>query len=179
MTATTTTALVPRPARIQRRRTARPRRIPGRIPRPDARGVRAGSARAHGRPGLHGRRRAAAGPARRRADRPQGRPPRRNRQGGHAAHAQTCVHHRRARCRGPAARRARGRIARWSENHDAVRPGTGQPGPARHVHRRRVHRGRRQVIRTSRQLRLAATSDRAELAHSSIPAAEADGRGGY
>jgi integrase len=46
---------------------------------------------------------AAAGPARRRADRAQGRPPRRDRQGRHAAHAQARVHYRRARCRGPAA----------------------------------------------------------------------------
>ncbi len=40
---------------------------------------------------------AAAGPAWRRADRPQGRPPRQDRQDRHAAHAATCVHHRRAR----------------------------------------------------------------------------------
>ena len=64
------------------------------------------------RAGVPGRGRAAAGPARRRADRPQDRPPRRDRQGRHAPHAQTRVHHRRAGCRGPAARRARGRLAR-------------------------------------------------------------------
>jgi integrase/recombinase XerD len=38
----------------------------------------------------------AAGPARRRADRPQDRPPRQDRQDRHAPHAQTRVHHRRA-----------------------------------------------------------------------------------
>ncbi len=38
-------------------------------------------------------RRTAAGPARRRADRPQNRPPRRDRQGRHAAYAQARVHH--------------------------------------------------------------------------------------
>src|SRR5580700_1010029 len=32
------------PARLHRSRTARPRRVPGRIPRPDPRGVRAGPA---------------------------------------------------------------------------------------------------------------------------------------
>ena len=44
------------------------------------------------RAGVPGRGRAAAGPAWRRADRPQGRPPRRDRQGRHAPHAQACVH---------------------------------------------------------------------------------------
>ena len=48
------------------------------------------------RPGLPHRRRAAAGPARRRADRPQGRAPRRDHQARRPAHAQTRVHHRRA-----------------------------------------------------------------------------------
>ena len=61
-----------------------------------------------------------AGPAWRRADRPQGRPPRRDRQGGHASHAQARVHHCRARCRGAAAGRPRGRLARRPENNDAV-----------------------------------------------------------
>ena len=64
-----------------------------------------------GRAGVPGRGRAAAGPARRRADRPQDRPPRRDRQGRHAPHAQARVHHRRAGCRGPAARRPRSRLA--------------------------------------------------------------------
>ena len=73
---------------------------------------RPGRQRPYRRAGVPGHRRAAAGPAWRRADRPQDRPPRRNRQGRHAPHAQTRVHHRRAGCRGPAARRARGRLAR-------------------------------------------------------------------
>ena len=47
-----------------------------------------------GGPVFLGRGRAAAGPARRRADRPQGRPPRRDRQGRNAPHAQARVHHR-------------------------------------------------------------------------------------
>ena len=63
---------------------------------------------------------AAAGPARCRADRPQGRPPRRDRQGRHAPHAEACVHHRRAGCRGAAAGRARGGVARGSADHDPV-----------------------------------------------------------
>jgi integrase/recombinase XerD len=39
---------------------------------------------------------AADGPARRRADRPQDRPPRRDRQDRHVSYPQTCVHHCRA-----------------------------------------------------------------------------------
>jgi hypothetical protein len=73
----------------------------------------------------------------------QGRPPRRNRQRHHTPHAQACIHHRGAGRRGPAARRPGRRLARRSENHDAVRPGPRQPGPARHLHRRRVYRRRR------------------------------------
>jgi hypothetical protein len=64
------------------------------------------------------------------------------------------------RCRGPAARRARSRLTCRSENHDPVRPGPRQPGPARHLRRRRIYRGRRQVIGTSFQLRQAATAAR-------------------
>jgi len=75
-------------------------------------GDRPGHRRAHKWAGVPGRGRAAAGPARRRAHRPQGRPPRRDRQGRNAPHAQTCVYHRRAGCRGPAAGRPRGRVAR-------------------------------------------------------------------
>ena len=62
----------------------------------DRPGDRPGRRRAHRRAGLPGRGRTAAGPARRRADRPQDRPPRRNRQDRHAPHPQTRVHHRRA-----------------------------------------------------------------------------------
>jgi integrase/recombinase XerD len=47
-------------------------------------------------------------------------------------------------CRGPAARRARGCLARRPANHDAIRE-PAQPGPARHLHRRRLRRGRRPV----------------------------------
>jgi hypothetical protein len=47
--------------------------------------------------------RAAAGPARCGADRPQDHPPRRDREIRHAPYAQTRLHHRRARCRGPLA----------------------------------------------------------------------------
>ncbi len=43
-----------------------------------------------------------AGPARCRADRAPGRPPRRDRQAGRATHPAACVHHRRPRCRGAA-----------------------------------------------------------------------------
>ena len=50
----------------------------------DRPGDRPGHRRAHRRAGVPGRGRAAAGPARRRADRPQGRSPRRDRQSRHA-----------------------------------------------------------------------------------------------
>jgi integrase len=63
---------------------------------------------------------AAAGPARRRPDRPAGDPPRRDRQGRQPAHLETCVHHRGARCRGAAARRAGSRLPRRSAHHDEV-----------------------------------------------------------
>jgi len=61
-------------------------------------GDRPGRRRAHGRAGVPGCGRPSAGPARHRADRPQDRPPSRNRQGRHAPHAETCVHHRGAGC---------------------------------------------------------------------------------
>ena len=60
-------------------------------------------------------------------------------------HAQARVHHRRARCRGAAARCARGGLSFGSADHDAIRPGPRQPGPARHLHCRRLRRGRRPV----------------------------------
>ena len=50
-------------------------------------GDRPGHRRAHRWPGVPGRGWPAAGPARRRADRPQGRPPRRHRQARHASYA--------------------------------------------------------------------------------------------
>jgi integrase len=71
-------------------------------------------------PGVPGCGRAAAGPARRRADRPQDRPPRRDRQDRHAPHAAARVHHRRTRRWGPAARRPRSRVTCGPANHDAV-----------------------------------------------------------
>jgi hypothetical protein len=70
------------------------------------------------------------------------------RQGRHAPHAQTRVHHRGAGRRGPAARRAGSRLTRRSPDHNAIRPGPRQPGPARHIHRRRLCRGRRPVTVT-------------------------------
>ena len=87
--------------------------------------------------------------------------PRRDQQGRHPPHAQTRVHHRSARCRGAAARRPRGSLPCGPTDNDAVRPGPGQPRPARHLHRRRVHRGRRPVIHTGwQQFRLAVTAAR-------------------
>jgi integrase len=47
--------------------------------------------------------------------------------------------------RGAAARPAGSRLSCRSENHDEVRPGPRQPGPARHLHRRGLRRGRCQV----------------------------------
>ncbi len=55
------------------------------------------------------------------------------------------IHHRGARRGGAAARRAGSRLPRRPENHHALRPGTHQFGPARHVYRRRVHRRSREV----------------------------------
>ena len=103
-------------------------------------GDRPGDRRAHRRAAVHRRGRAAAGPARRRPDRPPGHPPRRDRQARRPAHAEARVHHRRARRRGAAARRAGGRLARRPAHHHALRPGPDQPGPARHLHRRHLRR---------------------------------------
>jgi integrase len=70
------------------------RHHPARAPhRPGGRPGRRGTQRWPGLPGHVG---AAAGPARRRADRPPYRPPRRDRREGRAAHAAARVHHRRA-----------------------------------------------------------------------------------
>jgi Phage integrase, N-terminal SAM-like domain len=91
-------------------------------------GARPGHRRAHRRAGVPGRRRAAAGPAWRRADRPQGRAPGRDRQDRHAPHAAARVHHRRAGRRGAAAGRAGGRLARRSADG---RCGTTAPAAAR------------------------------------------------
>ena len=44
-----------------------------------------------------------------------------------------------------AARRPGGRLPRRPAHHDPVRPGPRQPGPARHVYRRGLHRWRRPV----------------------------------
>ena len=57
---------------------------------------------------------------------------------GRSAHAAARVHHRRAGRRGPAARRAGSRLARRSPHHHEIRPGQRNPGPARHLHRRRL-----------------------------------------
>ena len=88
-------------------------------------GDRPGHRRTDRRAGVPGWGRAAAGPARRRADRPQGRPPCRDRQDRHAAHAAACVHHRHVwmpgcRC-GTCKRRRRTRIRG---------PRSGMTGPA-------------------------------------------------
>ena len=105
-----------------------------------ARGDRPGHRRAHRRAAVPRRGRAAAGPARRRPDRPPGHPPRRDHQARRPAHAAARVHHRRPRRRGAAARRAGGRLARRPAHHHALRPGADQPGPARDLHRRHLHR---------------------------------------
>jgi integrase len=89
------------------------------VPR-TARAVDLAIARAHQRPSVPGRGPAAAGPARRRADRPQSRPSRRDRQDHHAPPAAAGIHHRRAGRGGPAARRARSRLSCRSAYHDAI-----------------------------------------------------------
>ena len=75
--------------------------------------------------------RAAAGPARRRPDRPAGHQSRRDRQEDQPPHATTRVHHRCARCRGATAGRPGGRLPRRPAHHHALRPGrrawTGTP----------------------------------------------------
>jgi integrase len=110
-----------------------------------ARGDRPGRRRAQRRTGLSVCRWPPAGPARRRADRPPGGPPRRDHQTSRSAHAAARVHHRRAGRRGPAARRAGSRLARRSPHHHEIRPGQRNPGPARHLHRRRLRRWCRPV----------------------------------
>jgi Phage integrase, N-terminal SAM-like domain len=108
-----------------------------------ARAIELGRRRELRRTNLPGRRRPAAGPARRRADRPPSRGPRRDRQAGRAAHAAARVHHRGAGRRGLAARRAGRCLARRSPHHHAIRPCPRQPRPARHPYRRRLPRRRR------------------------------------
>ena len=97
--------------------------------------------------GLPRARRAAAGPARRRADRPPRRQPGRDRQERRAAYATACVHHRRPGRRRALARRAGSRFPRRPTDNHEIRPGQGIAGPARHLHRRRLHRRRRPVGR--------------------------------
>ncbi len=108
-------------------------------PRPAHRqGDRPGDRRAHRRtPPCH-RGRQAAGPARRRPDRPPGHPARRDRQGRQPAHTAARFHHQFRRW-GPAARRAGGCLPRRPAHHHALRPRADQPGPARHLHRRHLH----------------------------------------
>ena len=62
----------------------------------------------------------AAGPPRRRADRPQDRPPRGNRQVRDAPHTETRLHHGRPGCRGAVAGCARGGVACGPAHHDSV-----------------------------------------------------------
>ena len=109
-------------------------------PRPAHRqGDRPGDRRAHRRTPLCHRGRQAAGPARRRPDRPPGHPARRDRQARQPAHTAARFHHRRPRRWGPAARRAGGCLPRRPAHHHALRPRADQPGPARHLHRRHLH----------------------------------------
>ena len=75
---------------------------------------------ADGRAGVPGQGWAAAGPARRRADRPHDRPARRDCRSRHAAHASARVHHRRTGRRGAAARCPGSRLARGPADHDAI-----------------------------------------------------------
>jgi integrase len=101
---------------------------------------RPGHRRAHRRTSLRHPGRAAAGPARRRPDRPPGHSRRRGQQACQPLHAQARFHYRRPRRGGAAARRAGSRLPCRPAHHHAIRPGPHQPGPARHLHRRRVHR---------------------------------------
>ena len=71
-------------------------------------------------PAVPHRRRAAAGPARRRPGRPPGHPPRPDRQARQPAHLETRIHHRSARCRGAAAGCAGGRLPCRSADHHAL-----------------------------------------------------------
>jgi integrase/recombinase XerD len=64
------------------------------------------------------------------------------------------VHRRRPRRRGPPPRCAGGRLPRRPAHHDALRPGADQVGPARDLHRGRVHR-RSSPVRGTRSLKSA------------------------
>ena len=123
---------------------------------------RPGDRRAHRRTAVPRRGRAAAGPARRRPHRPPGHPPRRDRQARQPSHPAACLYHRCTGCRGAAAGRAGGRLARRPAYHDALRPGTDQPGPARDLHRRYLHRRGSPVDLLSRSARLLATAGQIE-----------------
>ena len=71
------------------------RSSPSRWQPADRPGDRPGHRGTDGGAGVPGRGRPSAGPAWRRAGRPQGRPPRRARQGRHTPHAAPCIHYRR------------------------------------------------------------------------------------
>ncbi len=73
------------------------------------------------------------------------------------------------RRRGPAARRAGGRLARRPAHHDALRPGADQPGPARDLHRRHLHRRGSEVAPQGRS-RKAARPPRASNSTEVAPA---------
>ena len=60
-------------------------------------------------------------------------------------HAPARVHHGSARCWRPFARCPRSRLPRGPEDHDPLRPGPRQPGPARHLYRCRLRRRCRPV----------------------------------
>jgi integrase/recombinase XerD len=107
---------------------------------PHGAGDRPGHRRALRRTHLPRTRWPAARSARRRADRPPDSPPRRDHQARRAAHPAVRVHHRGARRWRTAARCAGSRLARRSPHDYEIRPGPRVTGPARHIHRRRLHR---------------------------------------
>jgi hypothetical protein len=80
-----------------------------------------------------------------------------------ALHAAARVYHRRAGCRGLVARRAGSRLPCGPEDHDAIRPGPWQPGPARDLYCRRLRRRRRPIASADgQQVRLAALHRQAD-----------------
>ena len=72
-----------------------------------------------------------------------GRAPSRDQRACRPAHAAARVHHGQFRRRSATARRPRGRFPLRPADHHEIRPCPRQPGPARHLHRRRLRRGRR------------------------------------
>ncbi len=108
---------------------------------PEARYERGAPCRAH----LRKRERPAPGPPRRRAHRPAGGAPGRDRQAHRVPHPSPRLHNREYGRRCSAARRPGGSLARGPKDHNAVRPGQGVARPSRHLHRRYLHSRREQV----------------------------------